>query len=127
MSRLKSIINLFILLLFILVAYQAAIAQSEETKVEIGAQFSVLGGGGSTIFFGSATSIGGGGRVTIDLTKNLAIEGEINYLPSSGFNDVRRFQGQFGAKAGVRFERFGLFGKVRPGFINTKFDFERFC
>ena len=27
------------------------------------------------------------------------------------------FQGQFGVKAGKRFERWGLFGKVRPGFV----------
>ena len=27
------------------------------------------------------------------------------------------FQGQFGAKIGKRFERWGLFGKARPGFV----------
>ena len=27
------------------------------------------------------------------------------------------FQGQFGAKVGKRFERWGVFGKARPGFV----------
>jgi hypothetical protein len=27
------------------------------------------------------------------------------------------FQGQFGAKVGKRFEKWGLFGKARPGFV----------
>ena len=27
------------------------------------------------------------------------------------------FQGQFGAKIGKRFDRWGLFGKARPGFV----------
>jgi hypothetical protein len=27
------------------------------------------------------------------------------------------FQGQFGGKIGKRFDRWGLFGKVRPGFV----------
>ena len=62
--------------------------------------------------------------MTINLTKALAVEGELNWFPSSGFDDVRMFQGQFGVKAGWRFKRFGLFGKVRPGFIHTKRDFQ---
>lgn len=126
MSGLKYIINLCVLLLITLIAHEYAIAQSEERKIEVGAQFSVFGGG-PDFLFDSATSIGGGGRVTIDLTKHLALEGELNYLPSAGFNNVRRFQGQFGVKSGLRFERFGLFGKARPGFINTKYDFGAAC
>lgn len=126
MSRLKKTINLCFSLLFILIAHQAVMAQTEEQKIEVGAQFTVLGRAGSPLF-DNATSIGGGGRVTINLTKHLALEGELNYLPSAGFYNVRRFQGQFGVKSGLRFERFGLFGKARPGFINTKYDFRTFC
>ena len=65
--------------------------------------------------------------MTINLTNALAIEGELNYFPSSGFDNIRMFQGQFGVKAGWRFKRFGLFGKVRPGFIHTKRDFQPIC
>jgi hypothetical protein len=126
MSRLKFIIHICVLLLFTLIARESAMAQSEERKIEVGAQFSVLGGG-ADFLFDTAKSIGGGGRVTIDLTKHLALEGELNYFPSAGFYNARRFQGQFGVKSGLRFERFGLFGKARPGFINTKYDFRSFC
>ena len=34
------------------------------------------------------------------------------------------FQGQFGGKVGKRFERWGLFGKARPGFVGFSRVFE---
>jgi hypothetical protein len=126
MPGLKSVINVCVFLLFALIAHEFAMAQSEERKIEVGAQFSVFGGG-ADFLFDTGTTIGGGGRVTVDLTKHLALEGELNYLPSAGFNNVRMFQGQFGVKSGLRFERFGVFGKARPGFINTKYDFISSC
>ena len=119
----KSAVTFCVLLLLTLVLHESVIAQTEESKLEVGAQFSVIGRGAS----GGATNIGGGGRLTFNLTKYLALEGELNYFPSAGFNNVRSFQGQFGVKSGLRFDRFGVFGKVRPGFINTKFDFRAFC
>src|SRR5262245_18377451 len=105
-----------------MIAHQVVMAQSEERKIEMGVQFSVLGAAG-VILSDNVTSICGGGRVTIDLTNHLSLVGDLNYFPSAGFNDIRTFQGQFGVKSGLRFERFGLFGNVRPGFINTKSDF----
>ena len=119
----KSAVTFCVLLLLTLVLHGAAIAQSEESKFEAGAQFSVIGRGAG----GVATNIGGGGRLTFNLTRYLALEGELNYFPSAGFNDVRSFQGQFGVKSGLRFNRFGVFGKVRPGFIDTKYDFRPPC
>jgi outer membrane protein with beta-barrel domain len=119
----KSAVTFCVLLLLTLVLHGSVIAQSEESKFEVGAQFSVIGREAS----GVATSIGGGGRVTFNLTKYLALEGELNYFPSAGFNNARSFQGQFGVKSGLRFDRFGVFGKVRPGFIDTKYDFRTFC
>src|SRR5262245_33899658 len=119
----KSAVTFCVLLLLMLVLHGAVIAQSEESKFEVGAQFSVIGRG-----IGSdATSIGGGGRLTFNLTRYLALEGELNYFPSAGFDNVRRFQGQFGVKSGLRFDRFGVFGKVRPGFVNTKYEVPVFC
>jgi len=112
----KSAVTFCVLLLLTLVLHGPVIAQSEESKIEVGAQFSVIGKGAG----GVATDIGGGGRLTFNLTKYLALEGELNYFPSAGFDNVRRFQGQFGVKSGLRLDRFGVFGKVRPGFINTK-------
>ena len=126
MPGLKSTINVCVFLLFTLIPHEFVIAQAEEQKVEVGVQFSALGRGTGP-FFDSATSIGGGGRLTFNLTRYMALEGELNYFPGAGFNNVRRFQGQFGVKSGLRFDRFGVFGKVRPGFVNTKYEVPVFC
>ncbi|HJR08658.1 MAG TPA: outer membrane beta-barrel protein [Pyrinomonadaceae bacterium] len=68
------------------------------------------------------TAPGFGGRFTYNLTNYLAVEAETNLLPRQTNVAVgasgRITQGQFGLKAGHRFERFGLFGKVRPGFVS---------
>jgi hypothetical protein len=122
MPSFKSAVTFCVLLLLTLVPHESVIAQTEESKFEVGAQFSVIGRG-----VGDTTSIGGGGRLTFNLTKYLALEGELNYFPSAGFNDVRSFQGQFGVKSGLRYDRVGVFGKLRPGFINTKYEFISFC
>jgi Outer membrane protein beta-barrel domain len=126
MPSFKSIINLCLLLLFTSIPGQFVSAQSNEPKIEVGAQFSVLGGG-TDYWFNSPTSVGGGARLTFNLTKYLALEGELNYFPSTGFNNFRSLQGQFGVKSGLRFDRFGIFGKVRPGFANTEYDFQALC
>jgi outer membrane protein with beta-barrel domain len=126
MSGLKFAINFCVFLLFLLTSHEFVIAQSDERKIEVGVQLSASGAVTGPLF-GNVTSVGGGGRVTFDLTKALAIEGELNYFPSSGFDNVRRFQGQFGVKSGWRFDSFGVYGKVRPGFINTKYSFRTFC
>jgi hypothetical protein len=118
MLNYKSAVTLCTLLLLTLAFHGSVRAQSEEWKFEVGAQISGLAGGS----FGEHHGVGGGGRVTFNLTKSLALEGELNYFPSTGFDNVRRFQGQFGVKSGFRFNKFGLFGKVRPGFINLKRD-----
>lgn len=122
MPSVKSAATFCVLLLLTLVLHESVIAQQEEPKFEVGAQFSVIGRRA-----GGATSIGGGGRLTFNLTRYLALESELNYFPSAGVNDVRRFQGQFGVKSGLSFERFGVFGKVRPGFINTKYNAQTLC
>src|SRR5262245_11441413 len=126
MPGLKFTINFGVFLLFMLIPQEFVLAQSEEPKIEVGAQFSVLGRGTGP-FFDSATGVGGGGRMTFNVTKYMALEGEMNYFPATGFYDVRRLQGQFGVKSGLRFERFGVFGKARPGFVNTKYDFPVYC
>lgn len=126
MPSFKSIGALCVLLLITLIPHGSASAQSDESKIEVGAQFSALGSKRG-FWADDETSVGGGGRLTYNLTRYLAIEGELNYFPSTGFNDVRRFQGQFGVKSGLRFERFGVFGKARPGFIDTKYDIPVVC
>src|SRR5262249_62086579 len=111
----KSAVTFCVLLLLTLVLRGSVIAQSEESKLEVGAQFSVIGRSAG----GVATSIGGGARLTFNLTRYLALEGELNYFPSAGFDNVRRFQGQFGVKGGLRFDRFSAFVKVHPRLLST--------
>jgi hypothetical protein len=92
--------------------------QIEPSKLEIGAQFSSLTLAAPAV----KREVGIGGRVTYNLTDNLAIEAEGNYFPSGstrGFTPGGNIlQGQFGLKAGKRWERFGIFAKARPGFVS---------
>jgi hypothetical protein len=106
----------------LLVAVGDARAQSEDApKVEVGVQFSSL-----TLFpprsFGDVTEPGFGGRLTYNLTDNIAVEAEGNFFPHKNFlgevSGGRMLQGQFGVKAGKRFEKWGIYGKVRPGVVS---------
>lgn len=111
---------------------QIGLAQQQAPKLEIGPQFSVLKL--NYVFTGAAAEkiqaddywAGVGGRVTYNITDNLAIEGTLEKF----FTDVRKpisfirsaqpdVQGFAGLKAGLRRQKFGVFGKLRPGF--TKF------
>jgi hypothetical protein len=67
---------------------------------------------------GRRSEVGIGGRFTVNLTRAIAAEGEVDVFPSDQFvEDRRKLQGLFGIKAGVRKDRVGVFGKVRPGFM----------
>jgi hypothetical protein len=109
-----------------LTAGRDASAQSAERRLELGGQFSAL----RIQDFGS-TPAGLGGRVSYDLSDWLSIESELNFFPRDtitleqttlGGGDLRvayrrrRSEAVFGPKVGVRYERFGVFAKVRPGF-----------
>jgi hypothetical protein len=76
------------------------------------------------------TELGLGGRFGVNFSKNIDIEVEANVFPADKQRDMRtgvpvtvlepggrKFQMLFGPRIGVRFRRFGVFGKVRPGFI----------
>ena len=67
---------------------------------------------------------GFGGRVGYNLSSNVAVEAELNIFPGADsfngpkeFNDGYFLEGLFGVKAGKRFQRVGIFGKTRPGFL----------
>lgn len=103
-------------------------------KFEVGAQFSSLSVSVHERFFSGVTapfdlrdtrtSIGFGGRVTYNVSSGFAVEGEGNFFPTDsivgnrGRSGGRILQGQFGIKAGKRFERFGIFAKARPGVVS---------
>jgi hypothetical protein len=96
-------------------------AQSKKDKIEIGVQTTSL-----TLFHPDfpfdETQTGIGGRVTYNFNRSIAAEAEINFFPQKQFTltaDGSAIQAQFGVKVGKRFEKFGLFGKVRPGFLSV--------
>src|SRR6185437_10543570 len=90
-------------------------------KIEIGVQSTSL-----TLFHpdfpGDETAAGFGGRVTYNINRSIAAEAEINFLPQKQeilSADGNAVQAQFGVKIGKRFEKFGIFAKVRPGFLSV--------
>ncbi len=94
--------------------------EKDAPKLELGVQFSSLTLSETNR---GSTEAGLGGRVTYNLTDNLALEAQFDFFPSRersrGFrNGGRITQGLFGVKAGKRFEKFGIYGKARPGFTS---------
>ncbi len=83
---------------------------------------------------GSQAEAGGGARAGFNATNNLAFEVEGNFYPRRRYGFDTAVGGypsqlQAGVKYGRRLQRFGLFGKARPGFVNfsdvarvTRFD-----
>jgi hypothetical protein len=100
----------------------------KKRRFEIGVQFTSL------MRSGDGDRNGFGARAGYDFAtfKNgryvATAEAEINYLPGDRFlgfsavgigsrRDGRVLQGLFGAKVGRKFEKFGVFAKARPGFV----------
>src|SRR5215213_5466659 len=109
------------LLLTVITFASVAAAQSKKDKIEIGVQTTSL-----TLFhpdFPFDDTQGGiGGRVTYNFNRSIAAEAEINFFPEKQLiltADGNAIQAQFGVKIGKRFEKFGLFAKVRPGFLSV--------
>ena len=72
---------------------------------------------------GSQAEVGGGLRVGVNATDDLALEVEGNFYPRRRIGISTAVGGypsqvQAGVKYGRRFERFGLFAKARPGVVN---------
>jgi hypothetical protein len=113
--------NLIALLLTAITFASVVKAQSKKDKIEIGVQSTSL-----TLFHPDFsfddTQTGVGARVTYNFNRSIAAEAEINFFPQKQFiltADGNAIQAQFGVKLGKRFEKFGLFGKVRPGFLSV--------
>jgi hypothetical protein len=122
----KPSITTGILLLIILLVPISVSGQSDISNFEVGIQASYMGDRPGILFF-EPRSLGGGVRLTYNLNRFLAVEGEMNYFPETGLDKVRKIQGQFGVKSGMRFNKFGLFGKIRPGFMHTEYEYQFFC
>jgi hypothetical protein len=111
----------FILLLIVITFASVAVAQSTKDKIEIGVQTTSL-----TVFHPDVaaddTQAGIGGRFTFNFNRSIAAEAEVNFFPQKQLiftANGSAIQAQFGVKIGKRFEKFGIFGKLRPGFISV--------
>ncbi len=109
MLKIKTISPFTFILLLFSVASQA---KAQEPKYEVGLHYTTL-----QVTEKSDHDSGLGLRFTYNLNDYLALEAEGNQLPQTreggGNNET---QGFFGARAGIRRERYGLFAKARPGF-----------
>lgn len=92
-----------------------ALGQDSPGRFEIGAAFSSLQ---TSAFAGSSSSaiLGPGVEADLNIGRHLALDTAVDWLPSKAFRG-QSVIALFGAKAGIRARRFGLFAKVRPGFI----------
>ncbi len=104
---------------------QAAPPSTEFQKYEVGMDFTTL-----TLNPGD-TAVGIGGRFTYNWNRHIALEAAGYFSPGkcatcSGEITGNINEGLFGIKAGQRFKRFGIFGKVRPGLINFSQGFTDF-
>lgn len=78
----------------------------ELPRFEVGAQFTSL----TT----SESQAGFGGRLTFNLNRSVALEAQGDFFPRETFRG-RTTQFVAGVKIGKRFDKFGVFGKARPG------------
>jgi hypothetical protein len=64
-----------------------------------------------------------GGRFTFNINKTIALEAATYFFPNKCFSCERTngtlTEGLFGVKVGKRFEKWGIFGKARPGFASA--------
>jgi hypothetical protein len=121
----RSFFVLVTLFVCLLINSSDARAQSQSQpddppRFEVGIHFSAL-----TLTPGNAyrTEVGFGGRFTVNLNRNIALEAETTLFPNSSRSgepraDGNAVEGLFGVKAGKRWQKFGVFAKVRPGFIS---------
>lgn len=135
-----------VVMMLILTNTHSTVAQSDIPKFELGAhvirmnqpfkltRFEVCTPGCQLIDIGSWET-GFGGRFSYNITNYLALEAELNYFPKEdalarrlgvGYpGNEGELQALFGAKAGLRKKRFGVFGKSRPGLM--RFENVRQC
>jgi Outer membrane protein beta-barrel domain len=123
----KTVIHVLTAVTIFLAGRNGYAQYEDQKKFEVGAQFSVLGindpRGLNDIF--PRTELGMGGRLSYNLNRHFALEAEVNFFPRdyrkvrSNFTGGRMTEGLFGLKAGLRKNKVGIFGKVRPGFESS--------
>ena len=99
----------------------AVMAQTAPTndvpKYEVAGDF-------SSVSLESGTNLSGlGGRFTYNLNRHIALEAAGYFFPGHCDGCIGEVtghvtEGLFGVKAGKRFQKWGVFGKARPGFMS---------
>jgi hypothetical protein len=111
-SFLTTVIGIFLL-------HSLAFGQSQDVpKFELAAEFTTLE---RDDFLNGRTEPGLGGRFTFNLNKVLSLEAAGYFFPKECFNcrnNGRVIQAVGGVKAGKRLEKWGIFGKARPGIVS---------
>jgi hypothetical protein len=130
---LRKFLYAFVACGFVLLAGQRgalAQTQTDERKFEVGGQITFINlapteATVTTTTIGTfnvegfdVTTFGYGGRVGYNLNRYVAVEAEFNHFPRRNFNEVfqgRREQFFAGVRVGRRWEKAGVFAKLRPG------------
>lgn len=119
---------LFAVAALLMLAPQAARAQTDEHRFEVGAVFTAVGAESL-----EGASKGLGARFAYNLNEHFAVDAETAFFPSDEFGNNlvgQNAQGFVGLKAGARSKYVGLFAKARPGVMfvggsTAGFDCER--
>ena len=86
-------------------------------KFELAAEFT------TNTFDVADTVVGLGGRLTYNLNPHFALEGAGYFFPQEcrgcGRHASQSMEGFFGVKIGKRFNKWGIFGKARPGVMSS--------
>lgn len=112
---------------FALALTGANAAYPQTSRFEIGGHFTFLDFAPTYNIGEHHKNWGFGGRFTYNFNKYVASEAEVDYFPTTDsvyqfFPEWdRKTFGLFGVKAGVRKQKFGVFGKARPGFVHFTF------
>ena len=109
-------------LLGVLLALSVATAGAQSAgttpRFEVGAQVIWLQLREFSLVLPRRTETAVGARFTLNFTKHVAIESQLDVYPRDEFfPDRSKLQAVFGVKVGARGRRVGVFGKVRPGFL----------
>lgn len=120
-NRITTLLSVALLTtMLVLICAATAIAQSDDPpRYEVAGEFSTITREDFNTVF--RAELGLGGRFTFNLNKNIAFEGAGYFFPRSCLDCP--FNGRItevvgGLKAGKRFEKWGIFAKVRPGIVN---------
>ena len=97
----------------------AAVAQTSDHPITVGGLVGTIDLRGPV----GEKPLGFGGRFTYDFNDNFALDGEAAYFPQNPSGNFGQTVALAGLKAGIRQEKFGVFGKIRPGVVRFGGDF----